>query len=217
MTGADLFEATRVVLHDTSYGTFSDTRMYAPSEIGNALTAARGDACRYLYGVFAIIGTTPNLMGYNAAMAGGGLPPARARITLGKLLHSVAFSGTPTNVPADFWKIECGLAPNGKYIHPEPPPIGAVLGTNAYQTQVYAQGGKFYGNACTIYYWILPTTTIADNATDLASTADGLPDAFYHAVKFLAAANLVKKERAENEDRYKLLMQMSMHRLSTLN
>lgn len=217
MTGADLFQGTRVILRDTGYGTYSDGRAYAPAEIASALTAARMDSLGYLYGAFAIIGGVPNFAGYNAQMAGGGLPPVRARVTTTKLLHTVNFTIAGQAVPDDFWKIECGVASGPKYIHAEPPKLGQALGTNSFQSQVYTQGGKFYGTPCQVYYWAVCTTPIADDGTDLRSGAYGLPDGFYHAVKYLACANLIKKERAENKERFELLMNTFMRRLASLN
>ncbi len=218
MTGADLFQGIRTILRDTGYGTYSDGRVYAPEEIALALTTARTDALRYLYGVFAIIGTVPNYQGYNAQMSGGGLPPARARITLSKLLRTVALAASPQAAPTVMWKIECAIDGNGKFIHPEPPLLGEVLATNPYQTQLYMRSGNIYCTniPSTMYYWAECTTAIGDNGTDLSTGTSGLPDSFYNAIKYLACANLVRKERREDEDRYKILISTFMSRLSSL-
>lgn len=216
MTGAQLVRGVRVPLHDTEYNVASDGRMYSSDEISRALTTARTDTIKYLFSAFEIIGTRQTYSDYTTQLSGRGLPPARARITLSNLLRTVAITTNPQSQPADFWKIECGVAGDGSYIHTEPPFLGDPLALNAYQTQIYARNGQIYGPACTLYYWSICTIAIGDDGTDLASGVGGLPDSFYNTIKYLACANLVKKERAESEDRYKFFMQLFTRRLGTL-
>lgn len=216
MTGAELIRSVRVILHDTEYNVASDGRVYSDEEISRALLSARTDTIKYLYASFEIIGSRNSFADYTKELAGGGLPPVRPRITMSNLLRSVVFAGNGQAQPVDFWKIECGVTAGGAYVHAEVPLIGDPMATNAFNTQVYARSGHFYGTPCTLYYWALCTVDIANNGTDLSNSTGGMPDGFYNTVKYLACANLVKKERAESEDRYKYLMQIFIRRLQSL-
>jgi hypothetical protein len=218
MLGADLIQSCRVCLHDTDYQTSTDGRQYADEEIRRALIMARAEGLKYIYGAFEILGTVRSFAEYNNKMlVGPSMPPTRARITVNKLLIGVASTGSPMNVPLDFWKLECALDSTGRYIPQIPAVIGDPLTPNIWNSGVYGSGGKIYGVSAGgfIYYWSLCSNDMG-NATDLATGVGGMPDAFYHAIKYMAIANLIKKERVETEDRYKFFMNLFMRRISTL-
>lgn len=215
MVGADLIKSVRVVLRDDDYQTSSDGRFYATEEIRRALIMARAEGLKYIYGAFEILGVARSFAEYNSKLVGSSMPPTRARITANKLLLNAALAGSPQAAPQDFWKLECGTTGAGKYIPQEVPFLGDPLTSNSWNSGIYARGGNIYGTLCTFYYWALCTNDMGD-ATNLTTGTGGMPDAFYNAIKYLAVANLIKKEKVETEDRYKFFTNLFMRRISTL-
>lgn len=218
MTGSALIQSCRVLLHDTDYQTQTDGRMYADEEIRRALITARAEGLKYIYGAFEILGTARSFADYSSRMLSGpSMPPVRARITVGKLFVQGVSGTNPMTAPADFWKLECALSADGHYVPQVPAAIGDPMRPNIWSSGIYGSGGQLFGAPAggLFYYWSLCTNDMG-NATDLATGAGGMPDAFYHAIKYMAVANLLKKEKVENEDRYKFFMNLFMRRLSTL-
>lgn len=215
MTGGYLHNALRVVVRDTATGASTSGRYYADDEVNSALTRARTDAVQALFSIGDLLGFPQTAADYERSILGAAMPHKKARITLSGLLRSVAYTSPGQAVPNDFWKIECGVDSNGKFVKTEPV-FQAEAMTNTWVRQVYAKGAAFYGALCMVYYWANPSILIGNNATDLNTGATALPDAFYHAIKFRAAAYLLLKERASHIERIGVCQRIYQKRLLSL-
>lgn len=216
MTAAYLHNALRVILHDVaSQGASTAATYYSDTEVEYALMRARTDTIQALFAMGDIVGFPDSPADYEKSILGSALPVKRARITLSGLLKSVAFTAPGQTIPADFWRIECGVDSDSKFVKTEP--VGqAESMANTWVRQVYTKAGGFYGTICTLYYWANPVSVIANDSTDLNAGSTPLPDSFYHAVKFRAAAYLLLKERAEHLQRIALCQRIYQNRLLSL-
>lgn len=179
------------------------------------MVRARQDTLQALFGLADVLGFRPNWAAYNRALYGGSVPPVRARMTLSGLLKTVAYAAPGQAVPDGFWRIECGMDASNKYVPTEPSFLGDPM-SGIYNTAVYVRGQRFFGPLCTVYYWILPTTTIDDDATDLNAGTTPLSDAFYETALYRGLSYLLAKERAENVRRIAITERIYKRRLQTL-
>lgn len=215
MTGAYLVEQTRIALRDNGRGVATTARVWTDDEISSALTRARQDTLQALFGLADILGFRPTWAAYNQALLGGSLPPVRARFTLSGLLKNVAYAAPGQDVPEGLWRVECGVDASSKYVKTEPSFLGDAM-SGIWNYTVYVRGQKFYGPICTVYYWILPTIAIANDATDLNAGATPLSDAFYECAMYRALSYLLQKERADYLPRISVAERIFKHRLQTL-
>lgn len=218
MLGSDLFHSVRVLARDDSQGASTSSRFYSDEEIGRALTSARDEGIRLLFMQSSLLGSSPNSVLYYQSLFGNAFPIRRPRITMSGLFSSVAFTASPQAVPSDFWRAECALDANSKYVKTEPAFQGDMMFSIG-QKQIYLKGGKFYGTLGTVYYWANPTLALGNDATDLNADVNGYPmsDRFYHAIKYKALALLFAKEKADNLRRIALCERLFAERMSLLH
>lgn len=206
---------TRILVRDSATGASTTARYYSDTEVALALTRARTETVQQLFTMGALLGFPQTAADYEGSIQGPAFPHKKARITLSGLLRTVAYTAPGQNIPTDFWKIECGVDSGNKFVKTEPV-FQAGSMTNTWVRQVYTNGATFQGTLCTVYYWANPQIVIANNATDLNAGNTPLPDAFYHTIKFRAAAYLLLKERADHINRIVFCQKMFQKRLLTL-
>lgn len=77
---------------------------------------------------------------------------------------------------------------------------------------IFVRGGRYYGSAAVAIYWAYPSEPIS--TAGVAFTE--LPDSFYRAIKYLAAANLMSQEIYDNQDRHDFFMKEYSRRIASL-
>lgn len=215
MTGSQLITAVRRIVRDSAVGTSTAARFYTNDEIIAALVTARQEAASELLDRGRPLTTHTSLQEYASSEAPG-FPISIPRLTLCGLFKQVAFAGDGQIVPVDFWRLENGVTDDSQYIKAGVAPLSTGMLAATWERSVYVSNNAFYGTPCTVFYWANPTTTIADNGTDLNAGTTPLPDSFYNAVSYLALVTLMSKERGDAENRIKMAMEVYKDRIGSL-
>lgn len=192
MTGRKLIELTRTLLGDSGRRASTASRFYSAEEVRQHVNMAQES------GALALILLQRTADG-----------PKRGGLTVSRLVkETTGTSGTA--VPDDFWLLECGFDVASKYVKACPVDEGEryrYIG----EPRVFVSAGTFQGSATTAVYWSKPV-----ELQDTTSTLTTFPDAFYHAIKYLAAAKLLVKEQHDQMERAELFQTEFSNALTSL-
>lgn len=198
MTKRELINGTLALVRAAGGDFPTSGRAATRTEVITELVAARQDSFDILLRSADIIGEAKTNEDYAKRRVGPiGFSPRKARVMISNKFRELSWSTQGTDVDDGFYKLECGMDENGVYI----PALSAFYGEpkSLSAPVIYVKGRKLYGVTGTYCFWALPEQVIEltdDELTDM-------PDCFYVATKYLAARNVLIKQRSENERRMK--------------